>query len=337
MKRTLLWIMVATAPGLVACGADRGEDPAPREISMSQVATLGEPGADFSPHFATQIALWTPAGDTAFVLSQTYEDGYVHVYDPDGRIIRRIGGAGEGPGELGGMDPMVVGAAGDRLLVGSQFAPRLTTFTPDGADPVIEAYQGGTFGIQGLRDGRALLLPGATGKGPVFYSSDGSFEALQVPDSLRPEERGGYVVGPASSALAWLAVSRGGTFATIDSDGVVAPRFSIPIEPEEFDALPGIIAVAEEDGLLWVAMTIRRAELAPGTPFSLQVLDSVFDTRIAVLDPIDGAQVAQFDDPRALQRVSTESGLLLSHPWETEFGDTRIDVIRPELRTGNAR
>jgi len=304
---------------------------------MSRVATLGEPGAEFSPHFATQIALWTPAGDTGFVLSQTYEEGYVHVYDPDGRIVRRIGGAGEGPGEFGGMAPKVVGAAGDRLLVGSQFAPRLTTFLPDGADPVIEAYQGGTFGIQGLRDGRALLLPGATASAPVVYGPDGTFEALEVPDSLRPEERGGYVAGPASSALAWLAFSRDGTLATIDSGGVVVPRFSIPIEPEEFDALPGIVAVAEESGLLWVAMSIRRADLAPGTPFSLHVLDSVFDTRIAVFDLADGAQVAHFDDPRALQRVATESGLLLSHPRETELGDTRIDVIRPELRGGDAR
>lgn len=83
----------------------------------------------------------------------------IKVFDDDGRLLRVIGGAGDGPGELRG--PFVLAALpGDTLVVLDQRA-RLAVYGPDGT------YVGGwqvpvrpVFGMVLARDGNSLLIAG---------------------------------------------------------------------------------------------------------------------------------------------------------------------------------
>jgi hypothetical protein len=58
------------------------------------------------------------------------QDREIRVYTPDGELSHRFGGAGEGPGEFGGISRM--GLAGDTVWVVDDAQNRLTLFSTDG-------------------------------------------------------------------------------------------------------------------------------------------------------------------------------------------------------------
>lgn len=113
-----------------------------------------------------QVTLWqitgiTPLPDSRLAVanSGTFE---VLVFRPDGALVRRIGGPGEGPGEFGSVGS-VISLPGDSLAVFDPRRRRLTVFGPEG-EPAREFSVGDLVPAMGFTQ----LLP-LSSKGYVLF------------------------------------------------------------------------------------------------------------------------------------------------------------------------
>ena len=116
------------------------------------------------------------------------QDREIRVYSPDGRLIRRIGGAGEGPGEF--QRDVRFGVVGDVVwamdwVFGSPV--RLTRFNRSGDVLSARRVEGALIGRLGTL-GAAFLAPAFVDAEGLFVSDFSPFIAFQLPgnpDSVR--------------------------------------------------------------------------------------------------------------------------------------------------------
>ena len=106
------------------------------------------------------------------------QDREIRVYTPDGELSHRFGGAGEGPGEFGGISRM--GVAGDTVWVVDDAQNRLTLFLTDGTVHSSARFADATIPLEG--PGESLTYH------PRLRDADGYF----------PSDGGGWMPGEGS-------------------------------------------------------------------------------------------------------------------------------------------
>jgi len=79
-------------------------DPGGWTISDAPITTISTVGADYALHYVSGV---TSLRDGRVVLANT-RSNRVLVFDPDGSLLRAIGGQGEGPGEFSTLETVVV-------------------------------------------------------------------------------------------------------------------------------------------------------------------------------------------------------------------------------------
>lgn len=160
----------AAALGLAACGT--GEEAAPGAGG----APPGAPVAvDSAPMLAVGVLEGNPAEQFGGVVDPfLLPDGSlavpdrgsseVRIFGPDGALLRRLGGPGEGPGEFTSLRS--AWPRGDTVEVWDSGARRITRFLPDGEVDVVPVRATGRpldAGVGPLGDGWVLVSVGSGG------------------------------------------------------------------------------------------------------------------------------------------------------------------------------
>lgn len=139
MKRAgrSLAVLAAVAPVLAACGGDAGpaaemSSGPPRvetlaELTLTEELRIGsvdDPEVGFSSIGSVDVA----RDGSVFVLDM--QEQQIRAFSPEGELVARIGGPGEGPGEFSGF--VHFGVLGDTVWTMDLAANRLTLFERDG-------------------------------------------------------------------------------------------------------------------------------------------------------------------------------------------------------------
>ena len=155
----------------------------------------------------------TPGGDGTFLLAEPME-GQVNVYGNDGRLLRVVGGRGQGPGEF--LFPLSARRTLDGgIVVADLQLARLTFFAASGEDPEIVMSPITTVqGALDLGEDRYLLTgvlqsEGAPSLLHIWNRGTGDIERSFLPMGV-PEESLGY------------AITFQGAFATLEADTIWA-------------------------------------------------------------------------------------------------------------------
>ena len=245
-----------------------------------------------------------PVADGSRVYVLDSEGSEVTIWTPDGTLIRRLGGAGEGPGEF--LRPSTLVFFDDGFYVKDD--RRITTFTPDGDLVTADAFPRGVD-FQGLRvQYRDMFNDGSFAALPSPEILDGSATRKPTEDLpvLRVSQEGGAWRAEALASLSLrdllLRIDEGSPF----SAGPMQPW----VEPDRFqlDAVNGSVVVG------------RAHRLPPGvlefTEISVQG-DTVWTRRIQL-------------PPVPLEEDEVEVGLEELARWAAAgLGDS---VASPSLR-----
>jgi hypothetical protein len=116
------------------CGEMRaGSRDVDATIVLTHKVDLGSADDPGTFHHRAQVAFWSPVG---YAVGPTFEPGFIYVYDANGNWLRRLGGPGAGPGEIGPAVLTHLRVLQDTLWVAVPGRRRLTGFPADGGPPV---------------------------------------------------------------------------------------------------------------------------------------------------------------------------------------------------------
>lgn len=256
------------------------------------------------------------------------------VYMPAGAYSRALGSGGAGPGEFSSA-PLVVVVAGDTIVTLDQRAGRVTRFSADGdylsSIPLqlramtFAARPGGGVVVSGFRADSVgagivhIIGPDgtvATSFGPPPGAASTPFEVVRE-----------LALAPDGSI--WTAVIAGGRLERWSSQGNLLQAFRID-DPElqrpvgmrvDFsrERPPGRISdlAVDASGRIWVYYVVADEGFEPSPNAGRAAPESIYDTRVIVVDPVSEAVVAagRFDGlvrplgpGRAYDLVSLPSG-----------------------------
>jgi len=335
--RRMAFLCVAA---VTACGGDAASDThGDARIELVDVAVLGG-SEEISPHPSSRVSVQLLGSDTLFWTFPTYEHGVLHGYTKSGEIAARLGGPGEGPGELGGVRTPDMNWFGPRGYVVGQGSTRLTVFDIELDTVVTQTLPSPILQSVTTPTGDLVLAPWPVDPTPVVRRGTGELQSVIAADSTTEWIAGFVRLGRAEPPrLAWVAHGATGDVYAVDGDLTARRMWSIPL-PDSADS-PGstqLVGLVESDGVVWAWVSRRLRDL--DDVFSgggRTMIDSVFDTRILALDPETGAELARYDDGRFLHLARSEVGVFATHVFETEIGDTRVGVYRPALERNGAR
>lgn len=259
----------------------------------------------------------------------------VGVFDQDGRLKKVLGGAGEGPGEFGHINHIVVGS-GDTLYVYDHSLLRRTVFDPDHefvrTDP-IPAFMRQIVPLPSAlmvvnssiatreRVGWPLHTIGPDGG--VLHSF-GADPPVSRPDRAVHEDRS---IALDADGMLWVAPRNTYELSTYSA---VSARFEPanrlyrrqvewfqPWTDRSPDGRPRpsvaqIAFAAEDPTLLWVLISVADPEWAPlrqPTRSSQELVDSLYDSILEVIDVTSGSVLASRRFGPTLSRL-TFQGLI---------------------------
>lgn len=132
-------LLAAAAVPLVAASCLSGDPGPPGDVpdldalpvltleEFARIGSVDDPDYGFSRPGALEV----DADGNVYVLE--LQDREIRVYSPDGTLLRRFGGEGDGPGEFaGGVSQLRFGMHGDTVWVFDQSPGRLTVFDREG-------------------------------------------------------------------------------------------------------------------------------------------------------------------------------------------------------------
>lgn len=325
---------------VVGCADSGSPAPGPSELTLDTVAVLGTSEAEISPHFAARLAAVSilSSPEQAFVAAPTFEEGVLHAYDFDGRVVARWGGPGEGPGEFSGQGFAAIRATASRLWVASQAEARVTILE-EGSDPISLALPWPLVDFMPISDSSAIGIPSTEETGLVRFATSGEVTPIPLPAEVWGGGRGGGVAGiPGSEHV--LVFHPRGDLLEISHGGQIVENIVLPdtlFTRGDDVAPPRVTGVGVDRGVLWIHLTRTVEDPTPGMAFGPGTADQLMDSRFAAIDRATGEVLAFLEMPQAMMPVSSSRGLLMSHVFETELGDSRIAVLRPVLDPGGAR
>ena len=334
MGRTSLGLAFVVMVGL-AC-SEPAVEVAPPSITFEPEAVLGRDDADYSPHFTALVAegLGDQPGYPRFVVAPTFEDGVLHGYDSDGTIVARFGGPGEGPGEFGGQSFSAFLGDEDRLWVASRRSGRLVSLTVDGDVRVVPVFPWPLRALAPLDDSTFAALPLPSEVGPVIVKRTGEYDELSLP----VESSGGLMLGQSARNGEALLSTAAGEILRVSDEGIeslFSVLFAAP-DTQEDAGPPRVSGLWGEEDVIWILITRERQAPEPGTPFGPGLADQLFDTRVLAVDRDSGEIIATGDSENAYLPVAGPSGFV-SRVFETDLGDTRIEIVRLGLTGGITR
>jgi len=226
-----------------------------------------------------------------------WASNHIKVFGPDGKFLRTIGRAGQGPGELGG--PSVIEVSGDRFIIWESMNSRFSILTLDGkliktAPRLPQGVWGDLFGLKALPDGRLIAF------------IDKGLDAEKFQGGPLPSERAYAVLllSPDLSVVKTLfekSIRRRNWFRHPQTQGVGQAAF--PYHPDiVFDASPaGMLAIGYSLGYdigLYDPEGMQKASIhRPTQPVKIEERDrkahfNVFTMRVFVnnqMETVTGA------------------------------------------------
>jgi len=324
-------------------------------IELVEVARLGQPGDSVSlaRDIAHRSCMAAELASGEWVAGGLVGGGGPAVYDATGRLARRIGRAGEGPGEYG-RNVRVVSAPGALYVVDNSNL-RATELALPGLREARSFRLGRRVQAVALLERGEMLLHGRASGSPGSNERRFALVNLATHDERNfgePSEEladlDQWIVSPGRGGGFWAA--SGWTYELhrwTDADSVAftlvrgdVPWF--PADNEYSDAMyeleppPSWFVHAWEaaDSLLWTYSQVPdanwNAELsAPSSPAEDE---EVFDMVIEVIDLRSAAVIAHM-------RFHTILGSVCGSPLmyaadETELGDVRLVLLEPRLTRG---
>jgi len=301
-------------------------------------------------------------GSGRFVVSAIVGGGQLAVYSRHGRFSRDIGGPGAGPREFGSHLRVLVGR-GDTLYVADNSNARMVTLTSAGRvahlfrtrRPVSDLALIGPDTIlvhsrpPGASEGDTRLFELLDPSGDTLASFGEPSSRLGPLDQwiLAPDQQGGFwAAGLWRYALYhWsddrvvtrVLIRRADWFPTTQdlSPKRLSGLYTLGPPPAMMNAL-----ALDNQGRLWVYALVPDAHWATADPkpTSPRFFRGQFDTIVEVLD------IAGAGPPRVLARRRVDSVLgsvcgtsLAFSVVQTSAGDTRLQVLAPELNAGPGR
>jgi hypothetical protein len=101
----------------------------PSQLTLIEDLRLGEPDEDMNYPFSTLS--WLCVDDDENIITMDNEEGCIRTFDKSGKLIRRFGRKGQGPGEFQSITFMMV-LEGDNIGVVDRANHRLSHFSRDG-------------------------------------------------------------------------------------------------------------------------------------------------------------------------------------------------------------
>jgi hypothetical protein len=177
-------------------------------VQVSSIATLGGASA---PEIPGDLATVTRDRRGRFFVQSIHNRSNIFVYHPNGRFVKLIGRAGEGPGEFRRVRELMVW--GDTLFASDAALGRISSFSTDGEFLAARPFMPGTDGIVRLREGLVAFgrsgAPSAAGL-PLHLVGDGrtiirSFGASDV--TVHPSDMFSIFrsIAPSSDTAVWAA------------------------------------------------------------------------------------------------------------------------------------
>jgi hypothetical protein len=238
--------------GMAAAGLDIDNLPALALEEELRIGSLDDPDLGFSRIGGVQVA----ADGTVFVLEA--QDRQVRVYDAQGRLLRRMGGPGSGPGEM--QSPSGFQLLGDTVLVQEMVGNRRVTL----------------YG----RDGELLATVPAQGVEVPIEQPNMRVEVR--PSRLRPD-------GLLEGTVVYSIFSLGpGVAPPPAPDSVSVPRVLFDKQGLPVDTL-GWYAYPLPPSMTVGTVSVSRSPALPTTPFRLSFgADTVVVERPVATDPSGG-------------------------------------------------
>ncbi len=349
----LLFPSWAFVTGCVLRSDGGGSDgPCPTcSIELETVGMLGDPGDDTSVRADATDSPCSVSrlSSGEFLVSAGVGGGEILVYGDSGRIERRIGRPGQGPGEFETHLTMWL-TPEDTLYVFDQGNGRVQTFDPSGeyVRSFLLPWPIARYALLESNEWLVHPMPVSAfyATRPVFAVLSQAGEVLAefgtIPEDLLDQES--WVVTPDHSGAFWEADVREYVVRLRSPTGEVERTIEYPAEwyPSWDHVEPGAPLAApfppflwhlneDTDGLLWTYVIVPDADWAPRTswPEGSSGYNRMFDTMVEVADPSSGGVLAAKRVDEFLG--SSCGGELVFAVVETEMGDTRMRVIRPRL------
>lgn len=354
----LVFLMISA---VYACGSgDEGKDgPCPTcSIEFKTVGLLGHPEDDTSVREDATDAVCTVSrlstGD--FLVSTGVGGGEILMYGKSGRIERRIGRPGQGPGEFGTHLTIWL-APGDTLHVFDQGNARVQTF--DAAGEFVPSFQLpwpiARFALLGSNEWLVHPMPVSPSFAtrPVFAILSQTGEVLvehgTIPADLLDEEswvvaaenRGGFWEANVGEYAVRLRNRAGEVERLIEFSADWYPSWDRvdPGAPMSVPFPPFLWHLYEDgESRLWTYVIVPDANWAPRTsyPRGSNGINRMFDTMVEVTDLPSGEVLAS---TRVDEFLSSSCGSDLVYAVvDSDTGDTLMEVLRPTLvgieRTG---
>ena len=210
-------LIALAACAFAACGDDTAATPTPAE------EWTAEPEYQFGDQLAGdalfgRIRDVRPTADGSRVYVLDSQSAHVTIWTPDGTLIGRAGGLGEGPGEFSNPGPLLL--HGDRFQVGDIGLSRYTTFTLDGEVVRTDGFRS-MVGPPGMDP--AAMGPAAASRVFTLFRvmtmfGDGSVGALGQPEWTMDA---GMPVGDAPAVAVLRASQEGGVWG-LDTLGLLS-------------------------------------------------------------------------------------------------------------------
>jgi len=237
-------------------------------------------------------------------------DMQIRVYGPDGRLLRRIGRRGEGPGEFQRVARF--GVVGDTVWTFDYAGERITIFDRDGT--VLSTGRADSRGIPLWNRCFGYVMPWTMRPDGLFTSLFGRVACN--PNTPAPE------VGPADSVPVprLLFDATGAIVDTIGDDGGPPPRMARPPEPSSEQGF----RVIEVGG---------RPYVVPQRPTDLPRWIRLHDGRIVLTVPLPTSRNAAF----TVTRIGLYADTVYSRRFRYEPGrytPSELDALAAEAASG---
>ena len=350
---------VLPALSFASCTELPPEDPCPAcEIRLQHVATLGE-GSGAGELWSFPAAIARDGRGRYYVTQPTSHlgEGLAHVYDARGRFLRELGSSGEGPGQYGSVERILV-APGDTLYLFDLENRRLTVLGPELS--VLETVPFEEVGFHDLVRTRAGAFVLAVGSGQpgthTFARWDGAGRVGPffgpVAGETPPEDRWARWRESAKQSRALAAAREGGVWSVPREVEPLLEHWTeegeldraVPLEAEWYTPRgdrPAGLAVPQswvtglwEDphGRVWiVALTPTPGwETARSRIRNVYAADEnhalLYDAVLQAIDPADGSLLAT----RRLSHVPSPIAVvrpgMIATPRKTQQGNWVVDV-----------
>ena len=314
----------------------------PCRVRLIPVVALGGNAGVWSPTLSSTVVR---APNGLFLVSEVYDKTSVAVYDQNGSLIRSIGKAGRGPGEM--RSATDVDVWGDKFLavdprnrrihfyntidgthlheIQLQTIPRKVRFVSQ--DELVF-----TFGVSATPNSPSLPT------GPLYTRVQLSGDTISRFGSRRRINLVGFGKGSGGNAWAWDALHY--EISLFDRAGKAIRRLTranwTPLNPKK--KLSSFVAdVREIDGLLWVVVHEVDISKSPGAqpqrngnsvPFTPLEQDKFTDTVIEIIDPVSGRLLTRNRSGRLYMGFADNGHLYRFRELPT--GVYVIDIMRVE-------